>query len=126
MPIVAGVDLSTQSTKVEVRDADTGKVLAAGRAPNPAVQPPRSEQDPAAWWAAFEQAWAEAGAPTVDAIAATSSTGKPSPHNTTSLPSRASGTADRSTVTMSIDTRPAIGTRFPQTNTGVPFGAIRG
>jgi xylulokinase len=69
MPIVAGVDLSTQSTKVEVRDADTGKVLAAGRAPNPAVQPPRSEQDPAAWWAAFEQAWAEAGAPTVDAIA---------------------------------------------------------
>ncbi len=69
MPLVAGVDLSTQSTKVEVRDADTGKVVASGRAPHPAVQPPRSEQDPAAWWDAFEQAWAAAGAPTVDAIA---------------------------------------------------------
>ena len=69
MPLVAGVDLSTQSTKVEVRDADTGTVVAAGRAPHPAVQPPRSEQDPAAWWTAFERAWAGAGSPVVDAIA---------------------------------------------------------
>jgi xylulokinase len=69
MPLVAGVDLSTQSTKVEVRDADTGVVVATGRAPHPAVQPPRSEQDPAAWWAAFEQAWAGAGSPAVGAIA---------------------------------------------------------
>ena len=39
---------------------------------------------------------------------------------------RASGTVDRSTVTMSIDTRPAIGTRFRITSTGVPLGACRG
>src|SRR3954447_11363007 len=68
MPLVAGVDLSTQSTKVEVRDADTGVVVATGRAPHPAVHPPRSEQEPAAWWAAFEQAWSAAGAPAVDAV----------------------------------------------------------
>src|SRR4051812_29687817 len=69
MPLVAGVDLSTQSTKVEVRDADTGKVVASGRAPHPEVHPPRSEQPPAVWWSAFEQAWVAAGAPAVDAIA---------------------------------------------------------
>src|SRR6478752_2079908 len=68
MPLVAGVDLSTQATKVEVRDADTGAVVASGRAPHPPVQPPRSEQDPGAWWSAFEHAWAEAGAPLVQAI----------------------------------------------------------
>ena len=68
MPLVAGVDLSTQATKVEVRDADTGAVVASGRAPHPPVQPPRSEQDPGAWWSAFEHAWAEAGAPSVQAI----------------------------------------------------------
>src|SRR4249919_3760159 len=69
MPLVAGVDLSTQATKVEVRDADTGAVVASGRAPHPSVQPPRSEQDPAAWWSAFEQAWTEAGSPSVQALA---------------------------------------------------------
>ena len=45
---------------------------------------------------------------------ATSSTGRPSPHSTTGLPTRASGTPDRSTVSMSIDTRPASGTTLPQ------------
>jgi xylulokinase len=69
MPLVAGVDCSTQSTKVEIRDADTGRLVASGRAPHPAVSPPRSEQDPAAWWAAFEQAWAQAGSPRVEAVA---------------------------------------------------------
>jgi xylulokinase len=39
-----------------VRDADTGELVAAGRAPHPPTTPPRSEQDPAAWWAAFEAA----------------------------------------------------------------------
>jgi xylulokinase len=33
------------------------------------VSPPRSEQEPAAWWAAFEAAHAAAGAPQVDAVA---------------------------------------------------------
>jgi xylulokinase len=66
--LVAGVDSSTQSTKVEVRDLDTGAVIARGSAPHPPTTPPRSEQDPSAWWAAFEAAWASAGSPRVEAI----------------------------------------------------------
>ncbi|WP_040495426.1 xylulokinase [Ilumatobacter nonamiensis] len=68
MPLVAGVDSSTQSTKVEVRDLDTGEVVASGRGLHPAVTAPRSEQDPESWWGAFNEAWAEAGAPDVDAV----------------------------------------------------------
>ena len=68
MALVAGIDSSTQSTKVEVRDADTGALVATGRARHPHTTPPRSEQDPSAWWRAFETAWAEAGAPRVAAI----------------------------------------------------------
>lgn len=64
-----GVDSSTQSTKAEVRDADDGRLFARGRAPHPPSAPPRSEQDPAAWWAAFEAAYAEAGSPATDAVA---------------------------------------------------------
>jgi xylulokinase len=66
---VLGVDSSTQSTKVELRDADDGRLLAEGRAPHPVANPPRSEQDPAAWWEAFGAAYAAAGAPRVDAVA---------------------------------------------------------
>jgi xylulokinase len=65
---VAGVDSSTQSTKVEVRNLDTGEVVARGSAPHPATTPPRSEQDPDSWWSAFEAAWAAAGSPVVEAI----------------------------------------------------------
>ena len=36
MTLVAGVDSSTQSTKVEIRDLDTGRVVGAGSAPHPA------------------------------------------------------------------------------------------
>lgn len=61
MPLVLGVDSSTQSTKVEVRDADTGAVVAEGRAPHPPTAPPRSEQDPQAWWEALGRAVAAAG-----------------------------------------------------------------
>jgi xylulokinase len=68
MPLVAGVDSSTTATKVEVRDLDTGVVIGRGSAPHPATQPPRSEQDPAAWWTAFEAAWHQAGDPDVAAI----------------------------------------------------------
>ena len=56
MPLVLGVDSSTQSTKVEVRDADTGELVASGRAPHPPTSPPRSEQDPSAWWDALRGA----------------------------------------------------------------------
>ena len=62
MRVVVGVDSSTQSTKVEVRDLETGDVLARAAAPHPATHPPRSEQDPASWWRAFEVAYAEATA----------------------------------------------------------------
>jgi|CZKU01.1.fsa_nt_gi xylulokinase len=58
MPLVLGVDSSTQSTKVEVRDADDGRLVASGRAPHPVTLPPRSEQDPAAWWSALREACA--------------------------------------------------------------------
>ena len=61
MPLVLGVDSSTQSTKVEVRDADTGELVALGRAPHPPTTPPRSEQDPEAWWDALHAAVAHAG-----------------------------------------------------------------
>jgi xylulokinase len=68
MALVAGVDSSTTATKVEVRDVDTGRVVARGASPHPPTQPPRSEQPPDAWWHAFEAAWQQAGAPHVAAI----------------------------------------------------------
>ena len=46
MTLVAGVDSSTQSTKVEVRDLETGRVVGSGTSPHPTVTPPVSEQDP--------------------------------------------------------------------------------
>lgn len=61
MPLVVGVDSSTSACKVEVRDLDTGRLVGSGRAAHPATSPPRSEQDPQAWWAAFEAAAAMAG-----------------------------------------------------------------
>jgi xylulokinase len=57
VPFVAGVDSSTQSTKVEIRDLDSGEVVASTSSPHPTVTPPCSEQDPQSWWGAFEQAW---------------------------------------------------------------------
>ena len=69
MTLVAGIDSSTQSTKVEIRDLDTGRRVAQGSAPHPTVTPPVSEQAPTSWWAAFEEAWAAAGDPAVAAIA---------------------------------------------------------
>ncbi len=68
MPLVAGVDSSTQSTKVEIRDLASGEVVASAAAPHPAVAAPVSEQDPESWWTAFNTAWAAVGAPTVAAI----------------------------------------------------------
>ncbi|MDQ4501280.1 xylulokinase [Sinomonas sp. ASV322] len=57
MPLIAGVDSSTQSTKVVLCDADTGAVVGSGSAPHPRTSPPVSEQDPAAWWDATVGAW---------------------------------------------------------------------
>lgn len=63
--LVAGVDSSTQSTKVVVRDADTGELLREGRAPHPAG----TEVDPAAWWAALGAATADGLLEGVEAVA---------------------------------------------------------
>ncbi len=60
MALVAGVDSSTQSTKVQLRDLATGAVIGAGWAPHPTAGPPRSEQDPDTWWAALAAAMAAA------------------------------------------------------------------
>src|SRR5436309_13356292 len=72
MPVVCGVDSSTQSTKVELRDLDTGVVVGSGRAAHPPTHPPRSEQHPADWWdalrAAVAQAHDQAGRPAVAGV----------------------------------------------------------
>lgn len=60
--LVAGVDSSTQSTKVLLCDADDGTVVGRGSAPHPGG----TECDPAAWWAAL----LEAGAGLLDRAAA--------------------------------------------------------
>jgi xylulokinase len=52
MTLVAGVDCSTQATKVVVCDAATGEVVRSGRA----AHPDRTEVDPAVWWSAYETA----------------------------------------------------------------------
>jgi xylulokinase len=67
--LVVGVDSSTQSTKLEARDATTGELVAGARAPHPPTSPPRSEQDPAAWWDALVRARGELEAGPVDAVA---------------------------------------------------------
>lgn len=57
MPLVAGVDSSTQSCKVVVRDAETGALVRQGRAPHP----DGTEVDPHAWWDALLAAVNQAG-----------------------------------------------------------------
>jgi xylulokinase len=53
--LVAGVDTSTQSTKVLVCDAETGEVVRQGRA----AHPDATEVAPAEWWRAFTEATAD-------------------------------------------------------------------
>jgi len=53
MAIVLGVDLSTQSTTVEVRDADDATLLGVGSAPHPRTHPPVSEHVTGDWWGTF-------------------------------------------------------------------------
>jgi xylulokinase len=61
MPLVLGVDSSTQSTTAQLRRQDDGAVVWEGRASHPVTHPPRSEQDPWSWWAALkpmlDEAW---------------------------------------------------------------------
>jgi xylulokinase len=60
LTVVAGVDSSTQSTTVVLRDSGSGRVLGTGRSPHPATFPPVSEQNPADWWRALTTAFAQA------------------------------------------------------------------
>lgn len=57
MPLVAGVDSSTQSCKIVVRDAETGALVRSGRAKHP----DGTTVDPEAWWTALLEAAADAG-----------------------------------------------------------------
>ena len=57
MTLVAGVDSSTQSCTVVVREADTGRLVRSGRAPHPGG----TEVDPAHWWTALLAAVEQAG-----------------------------------------------------------------
>ncbi|HWJ84604.1 MAG TPA: FGGY family carbohydrate kinase, partial [Cellulomonas sp.] len=57
MPLVAGVDSSTQSSKVVVRDAETGALVRSGRASHP----DGTSVDPRHWWDALQTAIADAG-----------------------------------------------------------------
>ena len=57
MTLVAGVDSSTQSCKVVVRDAQTGELVRQGRARHPEG----TEVHPHHWWDALQAAIADAG-----------------------------------------------------------------
>ena len=61
MELVAGVDSSTQSTKVELRARDSGQLTARASAPHAHVRwdPPVSEQDPQTWWDALGACFAQ-------------------------------------------------------------------
>jgi len=70
MPLVAGVDTSTQSTKVVVVDAETGATIALGRAPHEVTGIGGArETDPEVWWRALHDALLQTGrAAEIDAI----------------------------------------------------------
>jgi xylulokinase len=70
MTLVAGIDSSTQSCKVVIRDAETGKLVRQGRANHP----DGTEVHPDAWWTALQSAIAEAGG--LDDVAAASVAGQ--------------------------------------------------
>ena len=64
MPLVAGVDSSTQSVKVVVRDADSGELIAQSSAPHP----DGTEVDPHAWESALSDALSKVSDKKIDAI----------------------------------------------------------
>ena len=64
--LVAGVDSSTQSCKVVIRDLSSGAIIRSGRAGHPEG----TEVDPTAWWKALQSAIVDAGG--LDDVAAIS------------------------------------------------------
>lgn len=67
---VAGVDSSTQSVKIVVRDARTGELLASASA----AHPDGTEVDPQSWWNALQQVISDVGG--LDDVAAISIAGQ--------------------------------------------------
>jgi len=57
MTLIAGVDSSTQSVKVVIREAESGGLIREGRASHPEG----SEVDPEHWWQGLQKAITEAG-----------------------------------------------------------------
>ncbi|HEX8628967.1 MAG TPA: xylulokinase, partial [Catenuloplanes sp.] len=70
MTLVAGVDSSTQSCKVVIRDADSGELVREGQAAHPGG----TEVHPDAWWAALSEAVERAGG--LDDVAAAAVAGQ--------------------------------------------------
>lgn len=70
MALVAGVDSSTQSCKVVIRDAGTGALIRSGSAPHAAG----TEIDPEIWWRALQEALQAAGG--LDDVAAVAVSGQ--------------------------------------------------
>ncbi|WP_329790862.1 xylulokinase [Lentzea sp. DG1S-22] len=70
MTLVAGVDSSTQSCKVVIRDAETGELVREGRASHP----DGTEVHPSHWWSALQTALSDAGG--LDDVAALSVAGQ--------------------------------------------------
>ncbi len=68
--LVAGVDSSTQSCKVVIRDAESGALVRQGRA----AHPQGTEVHPDHWWAALQEAIERAGG--LDGVAAVSVAGQ--------------------------------------------------
>ena len=68
--LIAGIDTSTQSCTVVLRRLEDGAVVAQGRAAHPMTTPPKSEQDPRAWWHALTEALGQVAShlPSVAAI----------------------------------------------------------
>ena len=69
--LIAGVDSSTQATKVLLVDPDTGRIVATGRASHAVTgEDGARETDPRAWWSALREALAATGrAGDIEAIA---------------------------------------------------------
>ena len=70
MTLVAGIDSSTQSCKVVIRDLESGATVRTGRASHP----DGTEVDPEAWWVALQAALSDAGG--LDDVAAVSIAGQ--------------------------------------------------
>jgi xylulokinase len=61
MALVLGVEMSTLSTKIEVRDAEDGKLLVSGQAPHAGARLGPARHDPRDWWQALVDARRDAG-----------------------------------------------------------------